>query len=94
MSSFYQNNIISVLYILYFYVFIVDIGISSSSEFVKSNENSCAELITESDIPTDNVEHNNFILQSSNESENVDTFRSDIGTYINNINNKIAIFLS
>jgi len=51
--------------------------------------NNYEEFIT--DIPSDNAEHNNFILHSSNDTENVDAFQSDIGTYINN---KTAIFLS
>jgi len=86
MSSFYQNNIISVSCILYFYVFIVDIGISSSSEFVKSNENSCAELITETsynNMQSDNVDPMyNISFSNSNGTENVDTFTSEIGWHI------------
>jgi len=44
--------------------------------------NNYEELITETDIPSDNAEHNNFILQSSNDTENVDTFISEIGRHI------------
>jgi len=88
MSSFYQNNIISVLFILYFYVFIVDIGINSSCAFVKSNENNYAELITETsynNMQSDNVEPMyNISFNNSNDTENVDTFTSEIGRHIIN----------
>jgi len=82
MRSFYKNNIISVLYNILIF-FLVDIDISTC-KFVQLINNNYVELITETDIPSDNSEHNNFILHSSNDTENVDTFQSDIGTYINN----------
>jgi len=54
---------------------------------VKSNENSCAELITETsynDMQSGNLDpmYNNISFNNSNGTKNVETFASEIGRHI------------